>query len=247
MGGMKISELDFVRLLPAFMRDDEAVIALSEAMNKLFRGFGSRLDTLRTWDKIDELTEPECDELAWELDVDWYDSTGMNIKEKRETLKYALQIKRKRGTKWAVERLISAYFGEGYITEHDEIGGAPFSFTVYTTNPNIVAENFYKFMEAIKAAKNERSHLAGVYYLWPQGPDPGVEYTLDSDLHKYEYKICGTYPRIQTLGMCKRAEIEAAATAKHTVYNYPKCGAERCRGGRCSLVGYAVVGYDVVE
>ena len=29
MGGMKVSELDFVRLLPAFMRDDEAAIALS--------------------------------------------------------------------------------------------------------------------------------------------------------------------------------------------------------------------------
>lgn len=29
MAGMKISDLDFVRLLPAFMHDDEAAIALS--------------------------------------------------------------------------------------------------------------------------------------------------------------------------------------------------------------------------
>ena len=35
MGGMKVSDLDFLRLLPAFMRDDEAAIALSKAMNKL--------------------------------------------------------------------------------------------------------------------------------------------------------------------------------------------------------------------
>ena len=34
MAGMKISDLDFVRLLPAFMHDDEAAIALSKAMNK---------------------------------------------------------------------------------------------------------------------------------------------------------------------------------------------------------------------
>lgn len=38
MGGMKVSDLDFVRLLPAFMRDDEAAIALSKAMNELIGG-----------------------------------------------------------------------------------------------------------------------------------------------------------------------------------------------------------------
>ena len=33
MGGMKVSDLDFLRLLPAFMRDDEAAIALSTVRN----------------------------------------------------------------------------------------------------------------------------------------------------------------------------------------------------------------------
>ena len=86
MAGMKISDLDFVRLLPAFMRDDEAAIALSKAMNTLIQPPGSRIPTIRTWDEIDNLNEPECDELAWELDIDWYDSTGMSLEEKRETI-----------------------------------------------------------------------------------------------------------------------------------------------------------------
>ena len=43
MGGMKVSDLDFLRLLPAFMRDDEAAIALSKAMNKLISEPGSRI------------------------------------------------------------------------------------------------------------------------------------------------------------------------------------------------------------
>lgn len=97
MGGMKVSELDFVRLLPAFMRDDEAAIALSKSMNRLMGEPSKRLKTLRVWDNIDNLTEAECDELAWELDVDWYDSTGMSLEEKRNTIKLAQQIKRKRG------------------------------------------------------------------------------------------------------------------------------------------------------
>ena len=47
MAGMKISDLDFVRLLPAFMRDDEAAIALSKAMNKLIQPPGNRIPTIR--------------------------------------------------------------------------------------------------------------------------------------------------------------------------------------------------------
>ena len=46
MGGMKVSELEFVRLLPAFMRDDEAAIALSKAMNRLIGEPSKRLSTL---------------------------------------------------------------------------------------------------------------------------------------------------------------------------------------------------------
>ena len=94
MGGMKVSNMDFIKLLPAFMQDDEAAIALSKAVNKLIGEPGKRLATIRTWDKVDELTEAECNEMAWELDIDWYDSEGMSLTEKRNTIKLAQQIKR---------------------------------------------------------------------------------------------------------------------------------------------------------
>ena len=62
MSGMKVSTLDFIRLLPAFMRDDEAAIALSKAMNQLIAEPGSRIQTIRTWDKIDEIGRASCRE-----------------------------------------------------------------------------------------------------------------------------------------------------------------------------------------
>ena len=62
MGGMKVSELEFMRLLPAFMRDDEAAIALSKAMNRLIGEPSKRLKTISVWGEIDNLTEKECDE-----------------------------------------------------------------------------------------------------------------------------------------------------------------------------------------
>lgn len=227
MGGMKISELDFVRLLPAFMRDDEAALALSKAMNQLIGEPGKRLNSIRTWDKIEELNEAECDELAWELDVDWYDSTGMGLEEKRATLMLAQQIKRKRGTKWAVERLISAYFGEGYVMEWHELDGSvPYTFVALTTNTNITAENYVKFVEAVKAAKNERSHIAGVYYVWEY--DPSIECALDSRFQQYDYKKCGTDPRNATAGISAKKSVETEPEAKLHTYDYAPAGVNTC-------------------
>ena len=159
---MKLNDLDFLRLLPNFMRDDEANIAISSATNKLFGNL--RLDTLSTWASIDKLTEEELDELAWELDIDWYEKNSMSLEEKRETVKIAPYIKRKRGTKWAVERVISLYLGEGGVVEWHEKNppGAPFTFEVYTSNEEVTEEIFKQFESAANIAKNKRSHMVGV-------------------------------------------------------------------------------------
>lgn len=158
---MKLSELDFLRLLPVFMRDDEANIAISNAVNKLMGSL--RLDTLSTWASIDKLTEEELDELAWELDIDWYEQS-MSIEEKRETVKIAQHIKRKRGTKWAVERVISLYLGEGGVVEwyEKEPPGPPYTFEVYTSNEEVTEELFAQFAAAADIAKNKRSHMIGM-------------------------------------------------------------------------------------
>ena len=253
MAGMKISELDFVRLLPAFMRDDEAVIALSKAMNLLMGEPGKRLSTIRTWDKIDELSEAECDEMAWELDIDWYDSTGMSLEEKRNTIKVAQQIKRKRGTKWAVERLISAYFGEGYIMEWYEMGDAPYTFVVLTTETYIAPENYNKFVQAANAAKNERSHITGIYYYWQQGPDPGVECAPSANFHRYDFEKCGTRYRTATVGFVVKHSVETEPEVALHRYGFTaagevKCGAEGVKATLgAAIVGTAIVGRAVVR
>jgi phage tail P2-like protein len=232
MGGMKISELDFLRLLPFFMRDDEAVIALSRSIDKLIGEPGKRLDTIRTWDKIDELNEAECDELAWELDIDWYDSGGMSLEEKRNTIKVAQQIKRKRGTKWAVERLISAYFGEGHVLEWNELEGTPYNtpytFIVLIEAAETTPENFAKFIEAANAAKNARSHIAGIFSLWQQGADPGVEYALGTGLHRYEIEQCGTRYNPASVGMLAKNSIETEPAGEAYLYSIPQTGELTC-------------------
>lgn len=243
MGGMRISDLDFVRLLPVFMQDDEAVVALSRAMNRLIGEPAKRIDTIRTWDKIDEMGDAECDEMAWELDVDWYDSAGMTLEEKREALKIVQQIKRKRGTKWAVERLIAAYFGEGHVAEWYEVNGLPYTFVVLTTNTQVSQESFDKFVETASIAKNERSHIAGIFYYWPQGPEDGVEVAPESALHRYNFRKCGTHYRPATIGIIVKASgIETEPETVAYRYGFRKCG----ESGIKATVGVDVVGRAIV-
>lgn len=158
MEGMKLDSLEFVRLLPQFMRDDEAVAAFSKATDALIGLPGKRLETLRTWDQIDKLNDAECDELAWELGIDWYESRRMSLEEKRETIKTAQQIKQKRGTKQAVEQILVNAYGNGSVEEWFEYGGDPYSFRV-RTDAVLTEENNKRFRQMIRKAKNVRSHL----------------------------------------------------------------------------------------
>lgn len=165
MGGMRVSELDFLRLLPSFMRDDEAVIALSKAVDRLMLEPGTHLSTIRTWDKIDELNEAECDEMAWELSIDWYDST-YPIEVKRNLIKSYISAKRKSGTKAAVVSVLRSIFKDANIEEWYEYGGKPYFFRLEVTIPEngVTAEQQRQALENIKYYKNVRSRLEQVNY-----------------------------------------------------------------------------------
>ena len=82
MNEMKLSTLEFIRLLPQFMREDGAVKGLSAAMDEIVPELAQSTATLSTWDHIDELSEDELDALAWELNILWYD-TGASLDTKR--------------------------------------------------------------------------------------------------------------------------------------------------------------------
>ena len=111
---MKLNDLEFIRLLPQFMRDDDAVKGLAAGIDAIVPGLAASIRKLTTWDHIDELSESELDDLAWELNISWYDADA-NIAIKREVIKTSDQIYARLGTKWAVENVINTYFGDGYL------------------------------------------------------------------------------------------------------------------------------------
>lgn len=129
---MKLASLNFLRLLPEFMREDAAVRGLAQAVEEILAEPSAQVKTARVWDQIDKMTDKQLDELAYELDIDWY-SSGLSTESKRAVIKSSDKVYAKRGTKWAVEQVIKDVFGGGYVTEWQDYGGKPFHFRVTTS------------------------------------------------------------------------------------------------------------------
>ena len=227
MAGMKLSNLQIEKIIPRFMRSDEAVVAMCKALNKIMSEPCGNIKNARTWDRYDYVSENECDELAWELDVDWYDSSA-SLAEKRKMIKQAQQIKRKRGTKWAVEQLVSVYFGTGYVIEWfdtPEICDGPYTFCVLSDS-EISEENYSKFLESAAVAKNERSHVSGIYFYWFIAHE--VICSSKVDLHSYGYRICGTHPEPAVAGISNRSEIDSRCILNEFFYKNIPSGRISC-------------------
>lgn len=155
---MKLTDLDFFKLLPEFMRDDPAVKGLVEAVEAILAGPAAEVPNARVWDRVDYMDDTQLDELAWELDIDWYD-TGWHIGVKRATIKSSDKIYRKRGTKWAVEQVIADVFGGGFVTEWNEYGGEPYHFKATTSYLLQDTETVERFRALVAKAKRASTRL----------------------------------------------------------------------------------------
>ena len=189
---MRLANADLIRLIPEFMRDDEAVKGLAAAVNKLIREPGRKVKTERIWDQIDELDDAQLDELAYELDIDWY-SSGLPIEKKRSIVKISDLVHSRRGTKWAVEELIAAYFSRGFIAEWHEEGypnPRPYHFSVYTSHREVTDETLQEFNAIAKVAMSVRSRMDGVYF----SDDFGSRIVSGNaeSVHFFTSKKCGT-------------------------------------------------------
>lgn len=155
---MKTTTLEFLKLLPEFMRSDPTVQGLAEAVEAVLAGPAAEVPNARVWDRIDHMDAAQLDALAWELDIDWY-NTGWDIEAKRATIKSSDKIYRKRGTKWAVEQVIADVFGGGFVTEWNEYGGEPYHFKATTSYLLQDTETVERFRALVAKAKRASARL----------------------------------------------------------------------------------------
>lgn len=159
---MNTQNVDIVKLLPAFMRDDCAARGLSAPLSDMVQEISATLDLLSTWDHLDTLPEKDLDELAWEINLLWYNkAASMDIK--RSIVRNGFLTHSKLGTKWAVENVIATYFGVGIIREWWEYAGNPGHFKVLSTNPTITNERLDEFLLLLEKTKRLTAKLDGVF------------------------------------------------------------------------------------
>lgn len=158
---MKLSNIDFLKLVPQFMRDDDAVRGLAAAINTIVPDLTASIEKLSTWDHIDDMNDAELDALALELNIPWYDATA-TLAIKREVVKNSDKVYKHIGTKWAVENIIKTYFGDGYIMEWFEYEGEPGHFRVYSSNPSLNNERLTEFLSLLNKTKRASAKLDGI-------------------------------------------------------------------------------------
>lgn len=158
---MKLETMLLLELMPKFMRTDETTIALCKAIEPELKLFYRAKGNSMVLPIIDTAPEWMLDELAWEQRLSWYD-TSAPIETKRKIIKSGKFVKKHLGTVAAVERTIQDYFGDGQVEEWFDYAGEPFFFRVRTTNPEVTDEQAKRFVMALNATKNARSHLEAV-------------------------------------------------------------------------------------
>ena len=158
---MRLGDLEFIRLLPTWMRGDLADAALAQGVDEAVRGLAPQIAVLSVWDCLDQLPEDYLDELAWALDVRWYDS-GADYETKVDLVRNSDIVHRKRGTVGAVESVVSRYFGAGRVMEWQDYDGQPHHFKVFTTDPSAVGENLPRFLDMLRKVKRLSSVFDGI-------------------------------------------------------------------------------------
>ncbi|MGF1717266.1 phage tail protein I [Photobacterium chitinilyticum] len=115
----------------------------------------------------DKCPEHLLPHLAWALSVDNWDS-NWPVERKRQVIKDSIYIHRKKGTRDAVERVVSAIRGDGTkVTEwfEDKANLQPGDFRVdyISTGTPVDGAELGKLVPAINSAKNVRSNLTGIH------------------------------------------------------------------------------------
>jgi phage tail P2-like protein len=91
--------------------------------------------------------------LAWAFSVDEWDATWTEA-VKREVIRSAIQVQRKKGTVWAIKRAISsAGYGDSALVERVSDHWAKYSFTLTRPISNAQSAQVRRILEAVAPAR----------------------------------------------------------------------------------------------
>lgn len=165
MSNDTVSRDSLMHVFPEVLRRNPKIEALAQVISDYLAGAFSDTEKCNIYANIDALPESVLDILAYDLKVDWYDY-DYSIEEKRQTIKGALSVHKRIGTRYSLRTAISAIYPEIEVQEWFEYNGQPYRFRlrIDISEDEITSEKHQRVLENIKYYKNVRSIFEGAVY-----------------------------------------------------------------------------------
>lgn len=234
---MKLEDINFIRLLPIFMRDDYANIALSKSVDDFIKLYAYRIDCLTEHLKLEHMTDEELNNLAWEKNVPWF-QTSMSKEQKIDAIKSERLIKERKGTVWSIKKIIETTIGEAEVKEWFEYGGDPASFMIFTSIKDMDEDKYNRMVELINETKPVRSHLDSINYF--QKITREILVAEISKCYLFDYIQCGLINGPGTIGYSLAKEIAVNQQIKRYLFNYVQTNNALCG----TIVQSGTIGYS---
>jgi len=212
---------DLLKLLPRSLSQDPILLAIAEAVEIQLKQAYQEAEDIYNLVDIDKMPEALLDLLAYEKHVDFYE-VRLPVEQKRELIKASIKWHRKKGTRGAVEDVVSIIYKNAQVFEWFEYGGEEYRFKIEVEEPFIANEDMKRLKRMVEATKNKRSWLEYVAVKIKQ-----TQY-IEIESNKYHYPvylpICGELycEGMPGVGTNKNIELETE-NFTYPVY-MPICG-----------------------
>jgi phage tail P2-like protein len=179
-----LKALKLLDILPSSISGDLQVKSMAAALDPELQSVSFDTREALIISRIDELPENVLDLLAWQWHVDFYEPERLPVAMKRSLIKNSILWHRKKGTLWAVKRILRDLGLEPTVYEWFEINGAkPYTFAIEAedrggaVNPHcFLGEDTDKLLRlAVEATKPVRSEPLYIVLI-PTPPDIALEH-----------------------------------------------------------------------
>lgn len=158
----KLLEVSLKDILPSSISVDEQVQAGAETIDPQLAEVSGAISEALIFPRLRELPKHIVDLLAWQLHVDFYEPQGLSLTARRNLVAGSIPWHRKKGTPWAVKKLLADLGFQAEYLEWWEFGGDPYlaRLKVWVGDDfGISAASKDLIRRAFDCAKSTRTHL----------------------------------------------------------------------------------------
>ncbi len=131
---MRLKDIDLDRIIPNFMENDACVKALNATLEPLVKELANKMKTLSIWDNLASLSDEELDNIAYEFDIPWYNST-YDKRKKIKIIEDNVKLMKRLGTPYTFKQILQDIFGGCELKEAGiDYDGLPHHFMIEVTN-----------------------------------------------------------------------------------------------------------------